>query len=174
MISVVVFDKGAEEWHCDTWLMSCRVLGRRVEEAVLAEAAAAARADGARRLVGDYLPTPKNVLVEKHYEKLGFRLIESLELPEGTVTLLRVNQEEDDALVHLPSDTHWRWNQLSLTGEPAHVILQTAKSINADLIVMTTDGPDGFLDGLRGSTSERVLNGANCPVGTLPVNSLFG
>lgn len=79
MISVVVFDKGPDEWRCDTWLMSCRVLGRRVEEAVLAEAATAARADGATRLVGDYLPTPKNVLVEKHYEKLGFRLIESLE-----------------------------------------------------------------------------------------------
>jgi len=79
MISVVVFDRGAEEWLCDTWLMSCRVLGRRVEEAVLAEAAAAARAAGAKRLVGDYLPTPKNGLVEKHYEKLGFTLAGTLE-----------------------------------------------------------------------------------------------
>jgi len=78
MISVVVFDRDRDEWHCDTWLMSCRVLGRRVEEAVLAEAAAAARAAGAVRLIGDYLPTPKNVLVEKHFEKLGFRLIEEL------------------------------------------------------------------------------------------------
>ena len=104
----------------------------------------------------------------------AIRLIESLELTTGTVTLLRVNQQEDNALVHLPSDTHWTWNQLSLIGEPSHVILQTAETINADLIVMTTDGADGFLDGLRGSTSERVLNGANCPVGTLPVNSLFG
>ena len=76
MISVVVFDIKSEAWHCDTWLMSCRVLGRRVEEAVLAHVAAAARAAGAARLVGDYLPTPKNLLVEKHYEKLGFRLIE--------------------------------------------------------------------------------------------------
>jgi predicted enzyme involved in methoxymalonyl-ACP biosynthesis len=59
--------------------MSCRVLGRRVEEAVLAEAAAAAKAAGAKRLAGDYLPTPKNGLVEKHYEKLGFTLAETLE-----------------------------------------------------------------------------------------------
>lgn len=79
MISVVIFAKGAEDWHCDTWLMSCRVLGRRVEEAVLAEAAAAARAAGAKRLIGDYLPSPKNGLVEKHYEKLGFTLAETLE-----------------------------------------------------------------------------------------------
>ena len=72
MISVVVFQKGADTWHCHTWLMSCRVLGRRVEEAVLAHVAEAARAAGAQCLTGDYLPTAKNVLVEKHFEKLGF------------------------------------------------------------------------------------------------------
>lgn len=81
MISVVIFDKGDAEWRCDTWLMSCRVLGRRVEEAVLAEAAAAAKAAGAQRLIGEYLPTPKNGLVEQHYAKLGFALIG--ELPDG-------------------------------------------------------------------------------------------
>ena len=73
MISVVVFDKGDQAWRCDTWLMSCRVLGRRVEEAVLAHVAKAARAEGAIQLIGEYLPTAKNVLVEKHFEKLGFR-----------------------------------------------------------------------------------------------------
>lgn len=72
MISVVIFDRGASIWHCDTWLMSCRVLGRRVEEAVLAHVAQAARAAGASHLTGEYIPTPKNVLVERHFEKLGF------------------------------------------------------------------------------------------------------
>lgn len=72
MISVVIFDRGQDSWHCDTWLMSCRVLGRRVEEAVLAHVCAAARAAGATRLTGEWIPTPKNALVEKHFEKLGF------------------------------------------------------------------------------------------------------
>ena len=86
MISVVVFDRngpdgGADTWHCDTWLMSCRVLGRRVEEAVLAHIAQAAREAGAGYLTGDWLPTAKNKLVEKHFEKLGFSKI--AELPEG-------------------------------------------------------------------------------------------
>jgi len=72
MISVVVFDKGPVQWRCDTWLMSCRVLGRRVEEAILAEVARAARAAGSRQLVGEYLPTEKNAMVAKHFEKLGF------------------------------------------------------------------------------------------------------
>ena len=52
--------------------MSCRVLGRKVEEAVLAIVAEAAQAAGASRLVGHYLPTAKNRLVELHFDKLGF------------------------------------------------------------------------------------------------------
>ncbi len=72
MISVVIFRKGGDEWVCDTWLMSCRVLGRRVELAALAAVVEAARAAGARRLVGEYLPSPKNRMVADHFEKLGF------------------------------------------------------------------------------------------------------
>jgi FkbH-like protein len=72
MISVVVFERAGEEWHCETWLMSCRVLGRRVEEAVLAHVAAAAHAAGATRLVGTYIPSPKNAMVREHFGKLGF------------------------------------------------------------------------------------------------------
>jgi predicted enzyme involved in methoxymalonyl-ACP biosynthesis len=56
--------------------MSCRVLGRKVEEAVLQELVEQARARGISRLVGRYLPTEKNKLVEAHYEKLGFTLLE--------------------------------------------------------------------------------------------------
>jgi FkbH-like protein len=77
MISVLVFDKKPEVWTNDTWLMSCRVLGRRVEEAALAHVAAAAKAEGARKLVGVYLPTAKNQMVEEHYGRLGFARVES-------------------------------------------------------------------------------------------------
>jgi FkbH-like protein len=44
MISVIIFDIAPDVWSCDTWLMSCRVLGRRMEEAVLAYVAKAAPA----------------------------------------------------------------------------------------------------------------------------------
>jgi FkbH-like protein len=74
MISVIIFRKDGARWVNDTWLMSCRVLGRRVEEAILAEVARAARAEGATELVGEYIPSPKNKMVEKHYQKLGFSL----------------------------------------------------------------------------------------------------
>jgi FkbH-like protein len=57
----------------DTWLMSCRVLGRQVEVATLESLVRAARASGWRELVGIYRPTAKNSLVADHYAKLGFR-----------------------------------------------------------------------------------------------------
>jgi FkbH-like protein len=74
MISVIVVDRGGSDggWEIDTWLMSCRVLGRRMEEAVLAHIAAAARAGGATTLTGRYIPSAKNRMVADHYAKLGF------------------------------------------------------------------------------------------------------
>jgi FkbH-like protein len=59
-------------WTIDTWLMSCRVLGRRVEQAVLHEVLKQGRALGIKTLVGIYRPTDKNGMVRDHYEKLGF------------------------------------------------------------------------------------------------------
>jgi FkbH-like protein len=81
MISVIIFDKASDEWSCDTWLMSCRVLGRRVEELALATVAEAARSAGAKRLKGTYLPTMKNGLVVEHFAKLGFTRSDTL--PDG-------------------------------------------------------------------------------------------
>jgi FkbH-like protein len=81
MISVIIFDKGSDEWGCDTWLMSCRVLGRRVEELVLATVAEAARNDGVMRLKGIYIPTKKNGLVIDHFAKLGFT--KTGDMPDG-------------------------------------------------------------------------------------------
>lgn len=72
MISVVICRKQAAHWDIDTWIMSCRVLGRGVEQAVLNVLAARARAAGAVELRGRYLPTAKNALVKDHYLKLGF------------------------------------------------------------------------------------------------------
>jgi FkbH-like protein len=60
----------------DTWLMSCRVLGRQVEEASLNLVLADARRLGLQRIVGEYRPTAKNGMVKDMYERLGFALID--------------------------------------------------------------------------------------------------
>jgi FkbH-like protein len=73
MISVVICRKtDSETWEFDTWLMSCRVLGRRVQNAVLQQVLDHAAREGISKLVGIYRPSEKNKLVEDHYAGLGF------------------------------------------------------------------------------------------------------
>ncbi len=85
MISVVIVDTAS--WEIDTWLMSCRVLGRRMEEAVLAQVVAAARTRGATELTGRYIPSAKNRMVADHYAKLGFAAAGG----DGEATLWRLD-----------------------------------------------------------------------------------
>jgi FkbH-like protein len=73
MISVILCRPTAEGvWDIDTWLMSCRVLGRRVEHMVLREILKHARAAGIHTITGTYRPTDRNKLVVDHYARLGF------------------------------------------------------------------------------------------------------
>ena len=73
MISVVVCRPAeGDAWEIDTWLMSCRVLGRKVEHMVLREMLDHARAASVQKLHGTYRPTERNKLVADHYARLGF------------------------------------------------------------------------------------------------------
>lgn len=73
MISVVICRQHADsEWEIDTWLMSCRVLGRGVEQMVLREILQHAERRAIRKLIGSYRPTDRNKMVDDHYSKLGF------------------------------------------------------------------------------------------------------
>jgi FkbH-like protein len=56
----------------ESWLMSCRVLGREAEAATLAIVAAEARRIGGTALIGHYRPSAKNNMVRDHYARLGF------------------------------------------------------------------------------------------------------
>ena len=66
-----------KDLYIDTWLMSCRVLGRQVEPTTLNLIAQEALKLGAKRLVGEYIPTRKNGMVKDHYSRLGFTVMES-------------------------------------------------------------------------------------------------
>ena len=68
---------GEEDLLIDTWLMSCRVLGRQVEPTTLNLVADSAKRLGARRLIGEYFPTKKNGMVRDHYSKLGFTTVDT-------------------------------------------------------------------------------------------------
>jgi FkbH-like protein len=72
MISAVICRQSGTCWEVDTWIMSCRVLGRRVEEALLQYLVQLARLRGITEIIGRYIPTAKNGLVRDHYSRLGF------------------------------------------------------------------------------------------------------
>ena len=73
LISVLICNKTSpDELYIDTWLMSCRVLKRRVEESVLDYLIKEAMRRGFKTLVGKYIETSKNRIVMNHYRDLGF------------------------------------------------------------------------------------------------------
>jgi FkbH-like protein len=79
LISIVIGEKAGDAMKIDTWLMSCRVLKRGVEEEVLNELVRLAKAKNCSRLEGVYLPTPKNEMVRDFYGRMGFTLLSESE-----------------------------------------------------------------------------------------------
>jgi FkbH-like protein len=61
----------------DTWLMSCRVLKRGMENFILNTIVHFAKANGYERLKGEYIATPKNEMVSNHYKDYGFTPVDS-------------------------------------------------------------------------------------------------
>jgi FkbH-like protein len=84
LISVVIGEFRRDELFIDTWVMSCRVLKRGVENLVLNELVESASRRGVKRLVGEFIPTRKNALVKDHYRNLGF-------LENGDVWMLELD-----------------------------------------------------------------------------------
>lgn len=76
LISVVIGRREGRTLHLDLWLMSCRVLKRDMEFAMLDALVAACRSQDITEICGYYVPTEKNDLVRNHYANLGFELLE--------------------------------------------------------------------------------------------------
>ncbi len=80
MIAVVVGELAAvdlSDLSIETWLMSCRVLGRQVEDAMMNVLVEQGKIRGVRRILGRYVPTAKNAMVLAHYARMGFALVET-------------------------------------------------------------------------------------------------
>ena len=73
LISVILLRKHGDALAVDTWLMSCRVLQRGVEQFCRNEIVSLAQKEGWHRILGTYIPTPKNGMVQDHFARLGFR-----------------------------------------------------------------------------------------------------
>jgi FkbH-like protein len=81
LVSLIIARRQGDLLDIDTWLMSCRVIGRTVEAALLGELSRKAQQLGCKTIRGTYIRTQKNAMAADAYLKLGFRRIQS---EEGT------------------------------------------------------------------------------------------
>ncbi len=114
----------------------------------------------------DWVPSPQAAI------DATVELADTLGCEQSELTLLHVATDASEMpAVDLVERQGWKWHQRTVSGKVVESILAEAGRINADLIVMATQGHDGFLDALRGSTTERVLSAAECPVLAVPVTT---
>ncbi len=106
LIGVVIAKQDETALAIDTWLMSCRVLGRGVEAATLSILVAEAARRGATHLTGEYIPSAKNGMVRDHYDKLGFRLIGQSETGAKRYVLSIEDHRAPDLPIVVSRGTH--------------------------------------------------------------------
>ena len=91
---VIVKEQDADTLFIDTWFMSCRVLKRSMENFTLNTIVAWAREHGYSRIIGEYLPTPKNGMVAEHYTQLGFQKLEQADTAQWEMNVASYEQKE--------------------------------------------------------------------------------
>lgn len=75
IVSVVIGEKKDTKLHIDLWLMSCRVLKRDMEYAMLDRLVEESKASGIDEIIGYYYPTAKNKMVKDLFADFGFEKI---------------------------------------------------------------------------------------------------
>jgi len=94
LISVIILRLRPPELGVDSWLMSCRVLGRGVEQYAMNQIVAFAKLAGYASVSGLYIPSAKNGMVREFYRQFGFEPVEERENGE-TRWSLRVSSYVD-------------------------------------------------------------------------------
>ena len=79
LISLVILKHDGHSLKLDTWVMSCRVLARGVEELVHNEIVSIARSLKVKKVLGLYIPTKKNELVSGLFERMGYKKENAIE-----------------------------------------------------------------------------------------------
>ena len=94
LITVVTGKLNENQVHIDLWFMSCRVLKRDMELAMLDALVLKAIENGSDELFGYYYQTQKNGMVADHYSKLGFKLVSEAEDQSSSVWKLELKSYE--------------------------------------------------------------------------------
>jgi FkbH-like protein len=108
---------GEANWEIDTFLLSCRILGRTIETAFLAHLLAQLRTSGAENVYGWFMPTSRNAPAQNFYQTHGFRLLEQNEARSLWILTLQ------DTDLHIPpwftiTESETAHETVQLTGSP--------------------------------------------------------
>ncbi|HEY3516494.1 MAG TPA: universal stress protein [Gammaproteobacteria bacterium] len=87
---------------------------------------------------------------------------------KATITLLHVGDGGEVPSMQVRDGPRWTFARLHRDGELVDEIAAAAELVDADLIIMPTEGRHGVFDALRGSTTERVLRRSRCPLLAVP------
>jgi nucleotide-binding universal stress UspA family protein len=85
------------------------------------------------------------------------------------VHLLHVGDARRSPQVQVPKRPYLTWRHVHRTGNPVSRIIETAREVDADLIVMSTPGRRGFLDSMLLTVPDQVVRLSPCPVLAVPV-----
>ena len=108
VIGVVIGRVDHDVLMIDTWLMSCRVLGRGIEDATLNLLVERAREHKCAALVGTYRSTPKNGMVAEHYAKLEFTRVDRSENNESTWRLMLADYKPRAVSMKIVEGRQWK------------------------------------------------------------------
>jgi nucleotide-binding universal stress UspA family protein len=112
----------------------------------------------------DHRPRPHAAVRE------AARLCRTLSLSDIALRLVYVGEQGDMPALEFETGMPFQVTREARSGDVVDEILAVAAGCQADLIAMATAGHQGFLDALRGSTTERVLRHAPCPVLAVPAD----
>jgi nucleotide-binding universal stress UspA family protein len=111
----------------------------------------------------DHVPHPRTAL------RRALLLARGLDCVAGEFRLIHVGNPGTAPKISLREQAGWSSEIVVRQGDVVGQILEEEAHWRPDLIVLATQGHMDFLDALRGSTTERVLRGARCPVLAIPV-----
>jgi nucleotide-binding universal stress UspA family protein len=125
--------------------------------------------DGSVRLKSVLLPVDRLSRIEIVTNNV-VKLLKILQCEDVTLTFLHVGKKKHMPKFEFDDCAGWKIKRVAKAGDVVDTILDVAAEVDADLIAMDTDGRHGFLDAMFGTTTEKVIREANCPVLAVPVH----
>jgi len=87
---------------------------------------------------------------------------------KSALTLFHVGDEASMPGINAPLDGPWAVERYARPGDVSHEIVMAADDYQSDVVVMSTEGRQGFRDAVGGSMTERVIRRSPCPVMAVP------